>query len=59
MGLKVSVRVALFPGETFNGTVTYLSDQSELTMHDVQTIKSRRATEFAMKHLVLNPDLKL
>ena len=59
LGEKVEVRVDSFPGETFNGTVEYISDQAEFTPRNVQTIEGRRATVYAVKLLVPNPDLKL
>jgi len=59
LGEKVEVRVDSFPGETFSGTVEYISDQAEFTPRNVQTIEGRRATVYAVKLLVPNPDLKL
>ena len=59
LGEKVEVRVDSFPGETFNGTVAHISDQAEFTPRNVQTVEGRRATVYAVKLLVNNPDLKL
>ena len=59
LGDTVEVRVDSFPQETFNGQVTYISDQAEFTPRNVQTIEGRRATVYAVKLLVPNPDLKL
>ena len=59
LGEKVEVRVDSFPGETFNGTVAHISDQAEFTPRNVQTVDGRRATVYAVKLLVPNPDLKL
>ncbi|MEN4012490.1 MAG: efflux RND transporter periplasmic adaptor subunit [Bellilinea sp.] len=59
LGEKVEVRVDSFPGETFNGTVAHISDQAEFTPRNVQTVEGRRATVYAVKLLVPNPDLKL
>lgn len=59
LGEKVAVRVDSFPGETFNGTVAHISDQAEFTPRNVQTVEGRRATVYAVKLLVPNPDLKL
>jgi HlyD family secretion protein len=59
LGDKVEIRVDSFPGETFNGTVAHISDQAEFTPRNVQTIEGRRATVYAVKLLVPNPNLKL
>jgi HlyD family secretion protein len=59
LGEKVEIRVDSFPGETFNGTVAHISDQAEFTPRNVQTIEGRRATGYAVKLLVPNPNLKL
>lgn len=59
LGGIVEVQVDSFPGEIFKGTVAYISDQAEFTPRNVQTIEGRRATVYAVKILVPNPDLKL
>lgn len=59
LGEEVEVRVDSFPSESFNGTVAYISDQAEFTPRNVQTVEGRRATVYAVKLLVPNPDLKL
>lgn len=59
LGEKVEVRVDSFPGENFNATVTYISDQAEFTPRNVQTVEGRRATVYAVKLSVPNLDLKL
>ena len=59
LGEKVEVRVDSFPGEIFNGTIAYISDQAEFTPRNVQTVEGRRATVYAVKLSVPNPDLKL
>ncbi|HNT24995.1 MAG TPA: efflux RND transporter periplasmic adaptor subunit [Anaerolineales bacterium] len=56
---QVSITVDSFPGETFTGAVTYISDQAEFTPRNVQTVEGRRATVYAIKLSVPNPDLKL
>lgn len=59
LGQEVEVRVDSFPTESFNGTVASISDQAEFTPRNVQTVEGRRATVYAVKLLVPNPDLKL
>lgn len=59
LGDTVSITVDSFPGETFTGTVVHISDQAEFTPRNVQTVEGRRATVYAVKLLVPNPDLKL
>lgn len=58
-GEQVEIRVDSFPEETFEGTVTYISDKAEFTPRNVQTVEGRRATVYAVKLLVPNPDLQL
>lgn len=59
LGDQVEVRVDSFPQETFNGEVTYISNQAEFTPRNVQTVEGRRATVYAVKLLVPNPDQEL
>lgn len=59
LGDQVSITVDSFPGETFTGSVTYISDKAEFTPRNVQTVEGRRATVYAVKLNVPNPDLKL
>lgn len=59
LGQKVSIVVDSFPGETFSGTVVYISDQAEFTPRNVQTVEGRKTTVYAIKLSVSNADLKL
>ena len=59
LGDTVSITVDSFPGETFTGNVVHISDQAEFTPRNVQTVEGRRATVYAVKLSVPNPDLKL
>lgn len=59
LGDQVSITVDSFPGETFTGSVVYISDQAEFTPRNVQTAEGRSATVYAVKLSVPNPDLKL
>lgn len=59
IGDQVTIVTDSFPGETFRGTVVYISDQAEFTPRNVQTVEGRRATVYAVKLSVPNADLKL
>jgi HlyD family secretion protein len=59
LGDQVSIAVDSFPGETFTGSVTYISDKAEFTPRNVQTVEGRQATVYAVKIVVPNADLKL
>ncbi|GAB4418686.1 MAG: efflux RND transporter periplasmic adaptor subunit [Anaerolineales bacterium] len=59
LGDQVTISVDSFPGETFTGSVIHISDQAEFTPRNVQTVEGRRATVYAIKLSVPNPDLKL
>lgn len=59
LGDKVSITADSFPGETFTGSVVYISDQAEFTPRNVQTTDGRQATVYAVKLSVPNQDLKL
>jgi len=54
LGQVYPVTADSFPGQTFNGTVGFISDQAEFTPRNVQTTDSRKATVFAIK-LDLDP----
>jgi HlyD family secretion protein len=55
----VGVTVDSFPGQTFEGTVTYISDEAEFTPRSVQTREERVNLVFAVKIRLENPDYKL
>ncbi len=38
-----------FPGQTFSGTVSFISNQAEFTPKNVQTVDSRQTTVYAIK----------
>lgn len=59
LGDQVSIVVDSFPGQTFTGSVTYISDKAEFTPRNVQTVEGRQATVYAVKIVVPNTDLKL
>ncbi|MDO8969593.1 MAG: efflux RND transporter periplasmic adaptor subunit, partial [Saprospiraceae bacterium] len=59
LGDQVSITTDSFSGTKFMGKVVNISDQAEFTPRNVQTIDGRRATVYAIKLNVPNPDLKL
>ncbi len=59
LGQKATVSVDSFPGETFEATVTFISDQAEFTPRNVQTVEGRSATVYAVKLKVNDPEGKL
>ncbi len=56
---KASIVVDSYPGTTFEGTVTFISDQAEFTPRNVQTVESRSTTVYKVEITISNPDLKL
>ena len=54
LGQAYPVTVDSFPGQTFSGTVSFISDQAEFTPRNVQTTDSRQTTVYAIK-LNLDP----
>ncbi|MCB9149170.1 MAG: efflux RND transporter periplasmic adaptor subunit [Caldilineaceae bacterium] len=49
IGQTFAVTVDSFPGESFSGTVSYISDHAEFTPRNVQTTDSRKTTVYAVK----------
>ncbi len=49
LGQVYPVSVDSFPGQTFAGTVSYISDQAEFTPRNVQTTENRKTTVFAIR----------
>lgn len=56
----VSVSVDSFPGKSYSGIVTHISDQAEYTPRNVQTVEGRKTTVYAVKISINNDqqDLK-
>ncbi|MCL4489795.1 MAG: efflux RND transporter periplasmic adaptor subunit [Chloroflexi bacterium] len=54
LGQTIPVAVDSFPGETFTGKVSYISQQAEFTPRNVQTTESRVTTVYSVK-LALAP----
>ena len=59
LGQQAEVKVDSFPGETFSGQVTFISDTAEYTPRNVQTVEGRSATVYAVKLKVDDPGGKL
>jgi HlyD family secretion protein len=59
LGQQVRVTVDSFPGRTFLGQVTFISQQAEFTPKNVQTQKERVNTVFGVRVSLSNPDLLL
>ena len=58
LGDQISLTVDSSPNEIFTGTVAHISQQTEFPPRTVQTLDGRRATVYAIKLIVPNPDLK-
>jgi len=60
LGQQADISVDSFPGKTFCGTVTYISDQAEFTPRTVQTVESRSTTVYKVEITLpnLEHDLK-
>lgn len=56
---EVSVQVDAFPRETFEGTISYISDEAEFTPSGVQTPEERVSLVYAVKIRLPNPDHQL
>jgi HlyD family secretion protein len=59
LGKQASVTVDSFPDITFTATVIQIADKAEFTPRNVQTVKGRSSTVYAIKLSVDNPDGKL
>lgn len=54
LGQTVTISVDSFPGQTFAGTVRWISSEAEFTPRNVQTVSGRKATVYAVKIEVPN-----
>lgn len=59
LGQTATVSVDSYPGQIFQGTVTFISPEAEFTPKNVQTVEERSKTIFATKITLPNPDQKL
>ncbi len=58
-GQAVSVSVDSFPGQTFNGTISFIAQEAQFTPRNVQTQAERVTTVFAVRVELANPDHRL
>lgn len=56
---KVDVMVDSYPGKVYSGNVIYIADQAEFTPRNVQTVEGRKATVYAVKVQIPNPNHEL
>jgi HlyD family secretion protein len=59
VGQAAHVAVDAYPGETFEGTVTFIALEAEFTPKNVQTEEERVNLVFAVKISLDNPDHRL
>ena len=59
LGQRALVNVDTFPGRSFEGRVSFISDQAEFTPKSVQTRKERVKLVYRIKIDVANPSLEL
>ncbi|MHC1784533.1 MAG: HlyD family secretion protein [Anaerolineaceae bacterium] len=59
LGQEYFISVDSFPGRTFSGWVTYISDEAEFTPRNVLTVEGRKNTVYAVRIRIPNPDLAL
>jgi HlyD family secretion protein len=58
-GRKVKVVADAYPGQTFDGTIFYVSPRAEFTPRNVQTRDDRERLVYAVEVRIPNADLKL
>jgi len=59
LGQKALVSVDSYPGETFSGTISYISPRALFTPKNVQLKEEREKMVFAVKISLANPGQKL
>ncbi len=59
LGQTYPISVDSFPGTVFTGEVTHIADQAEFTPRNVQTVEGRKATVYAIRLTISNPDQAL
>ncbi|MEE4194627.1 MAG: efflux RND transporter periplasmic adaptor subunit [Anaerolineae bacterium] len=59
LGDVVEVTVDSYIGTTYTGTVEYIADEAEFTPRNVQTVEGRKATVYAIRISLPNPDQQL
>jgi HlyD family secretion protein len=56
---NVDVMVDSYPGKVYKGVVLHIADQAEFTPRNVQTVEGRKATVYAIKVQIPNPNQEL
>jgi len=56
LGARAAISIDSHPGETFGGTVTWISPKAEFTPKNVQTRESRADLVYAVEITIPNPD---
>lgn len=59
LGQAYQISVDSFPGQSFTGRVTHISDQAEFTPRNVQTVQGRKNTVYAVRLTLDNPEMAL
>jgi multidrug resistance efflux pump len=59
IGVPVKLSVDAYPGETFDGSVSYIADRAQFSSRDTQAREDRANVVFAVKMRVPNPDHRL
>ena len=59
LGAPALVAVDSYPGKTFAATVTHIADKAEFTPRNTQTTDARKATVFAIRLSIENPNNQL
>jgi multidrug resistance efflux pump len=59
LGQTYPISVDSFPGVVFTGVVTHIADQAEFTPRNVQTVEGRKATVYAVRLTINNPNRAL
>jgi HlyD family secretion protein len=59
IGQSVKIRIDAFPGETFEGTVSFIASKAEFTPRNIQTKEDRTLLVYRVKIIVDNPEGKV
>jgi multidrug resistance efflux pump len=59
IGVPVKLSVDAYPGETFDGSVSYIADRAQFSSRDTQAREDRANVVFAVKMRMPNPDHRL
>jgi HlyD family secretion protein len=59
LGQAADVSIDAFPGKTWTGRVTFISEQAEFTPKQIQTVEERVKLVYRVKITLANPDMEL